>query len=41
MPSSFCPYLLALYDAYADFKASRLILAMEFMDGGSLENVVR
>lgn len=37
----FCPYLLSFYDAYADFKSSRLCLVYEYMDGGSLEDLVR
>jgi hypothetical protein len=27
----FCPYLLSFYDAYADFKSSRLFLVYEYM----------
>jgi len=27
----FCPYLLSFYDAFADFKSSRVCLVYEFM----------
>ena len=35
-----CPYLLTLYDAYVERNPTNLCLVLEFMEGGSLEQVV-
>ena len=36
-----CPYVLSLYDAFVDTRSSKINLVMEFMDGGSLQDLVR
>ncbi len=37
----FCPYVLALYDAFASPKTGLINLVVEYMDGGSLADVVK
>jgi len=36
-----CPFVLSLYDAFVDTRSSKINLVMEFMDGGSLQDLVR
>lgn len=38
--SGHCPYLLTLYDAYVERNPTNLCLVLEYMEGGSLEQVV-
>jgi len=35
-----CPHIVSLYEAYMDKKASSVTLVVEYMDGGSLQDIV-
>lgn len=37
---TYCPYMVSFYDAFADAKHGCLNLVVEYMDGGSLQDIV-